>query len=116
MTDLSASDAVPQGALSRLLRRKLALFGLAIIVLVVAGAVFAPWIARILPSLALLERKRRVAGKSTDATGDGEDKDLASLKADYTRFLDELVSDSSQNNLRSEWIKNIQKFNSCRKI
>ncbi len=45
MTDLSASDAVPQGALSRLLRRKLALFGLAIIVLVVAGAVFAPWIA-----------------------------------------------------------------------
>ncbi len=53
-----------------------------------SGAVFAPWIARILPSLALLERKRRVAGKSTDATGDGEDKDLASLKADYSLFLD----------------------------
>ena len=45
MTDLSAADAPPQGALSRLLRRKLALFGLAIISLVVAGAVFAPWIA-----------------------------------------------------------------------
>ena len=45
MTDLSASDAPPQGALARLLRRKLALFGLAIILIVVAGAVFAPWIA-----------------------------------------------------------------------
>lgn len=45
MTDLSAADAPPQGALSRLLRRKLALFGLAIISLVIAGAVFAPWIA-----------------------------------------------------------------------
>ena len=45
MTDLSAADAPPQGALSRLLRRKLALFGLAIISLVVAGAVVAPWIA-----------------------------------------------------------------------
>jgi peptide/nickel transport system permease protein len=45
MTDLSAADAPPRGALSRLLQRKLALFGLSIIVLVVAGAVFAPWIA-----------------------------------------------------------------------
>lgn len=53
-----------------------------------SGAVFAPWIARILPSLALLERKRRMAGKSTHATGDGEDKDLSSLKADYSLFLD----------------------------
>jgi len=44
MTDLSAGEAAP-GALARLLRRKMALFGLAIIVLVVAGAVFAPWIA-----------------------------------------------------------------------
>lgn len=49
MTVLSAADAPPQGALSRLLRRKLALFGLAIIVLVVAGAVFAPWIAPFAP-------------------------------------------------------------------
>ncbi len=45
MTDLSVADPAPQGAFARLLRRKLALFGLAIILLVVAGAVFAPWIA-----------------------------------------------------------------------
>ena len=45
MTDLSAADAPAQGALARLLRRKMALFGLVIIALVVAGAVFAPWIA-----------------------------------------------------------------------
>jgi peptide/nickel transport system permease protein len=45
MTDLSAANAPPQGALARLMRRKMALVGLAIIALVVAGAVFAPWIA-----------------------------------------------------------------------
>lgn len=45
MTDLSAADTPAQGALARLLRRKMALFGLVIIALVVAGAVFAPWIA-----------------------------------------------------------------------
>jgi peptide/nickel transport system permease protein len=45
MTDLSAAEAPAQGALARLLRRKMALFGLLIIALVVAGAVFAPWIA-----------------------------------------------------------------------
>lgn len=45
MTDLSAAEAPPQGALARLLRRKLALFGIAIILLVIVGAVFAPWIA-----------------------------------------------------------------------
>ena len=45
MTDLSAVDAVPLGALSRLVRRKMAVVGLVIIALVVAGAVFAPWIA-----------------------------------------------------------------------
>lgn len=45
MTDLSAAEAPPQGALARLLRRKMALFGLLIIALVVAGAVFAPWLA-----------------------------------------------------------------------
>lgn len=45
MTDLSASEVPPQGALARLLRRKMAVFGLAIIALVVAGAVFAPWLA-----------------------------------------------------------------------
>ena len=45
MTDLSAVDAPPQGALARLLRRKMAVFGLALIALVVFGAVAAPWIA-----------------------------------------------------------------------
>lgn len=45
MTDLSAVDAPSQGALARLLRRRMAVFGLAIIALVVGGAVFAPWLA-----------------------------------------------------------------------
>jgi peptide/nickel transport system permease protein len=45
MTDLSAAEAVPQGALSRLLRRRMAIFGLVIIALVVGGAIFAPWLA-----------------------------------------------------------------------
>lgn len=45
MTDISADETPPQGALSRLLRRKLALFGFLIIALVVFGAVFAPWVA-----------------------------------------------------------------------
>ncbi|MDZ4087879.1 MAG: ABC transporter permease [Tabrizicola sp.] len=45
MTDLSAAEAPSQGALARLLRRKMAVVGLVIIALVVAGAVFAPWIA-----------------------------------------------------------------------
>jgi len=53
-----------------------------------SGAAFAPWIAKILPSLALLERKRRTAGTSRAAGADGEDRDLALLKADYARFLD----------------------------
>lgn len=45
MTDLSVAEPAPQGAFARLLRRKLALFGLAIILVVVAGAILAPWIA-----------------------------------------------------------------------
>ncbi len=47
MTDLSAAEPVsrPQGALARLMRRKLALFGLLLIALVVGGAALAPWIA-----------------------------------------------------------------------
>lgn len=45
MTDLGAADVTSPGALARLLRRKMALFGLVIIALVVAGAVFAPLIA-----------------------------------------------------------------------
>ncbi|WP_431300688.1 ABC transporter permease [Tabrizicola sp. BL-A-41-H6] len=45
MTDLSAASAPPQGTFARLMRRKLAVFGLLLIVLVVAGATFAPLIA-----------------------------------------------------------------------
>ena len=46
MTDLSADRVLaPQGTLAQLLRRKLAVFGLVLIALVVGGAVFAPLIA-----------------------------------------------------------------------
>jgi peptide/nickel transport system permease protein len=40
----------PHGVLRRLMQRKLALFGFALIVLVVVGAVFAPWIAPFSPT------------------------------------------------------------------
>ncbi len=45
MTDISADSAAPQGAFARLMRRKLAVFGLVLIALVLGGAVFAPWLA-----------------------------------------------------------------------
>ena len=47
MADAATAEIArrPSGALARLTRRKLALFGLAIIVLVVGSAAFAPWIA-----------------------------------------------------------------------
>ena len=46
MTDISAGKlARPQGAFSRLMQRKLAVFGLVLIALVIGGAVFAPLIA-----------------------------------------------------------------------
>jgi peptide/nickel transport system permease protein len=47
MADATAADIAlrPAGAMRRLMRRKLALFGLVLIAIVVAGAVFAPWIA-----------------------------------------------------------------------
>ncbi|MFZ1468015.1 MAG: ABC transporter permease [Paracoccaceae bacterium] len=45
MTDATVDSAAPAGALRRLLRRKLAVLGLVLIVLVVGGAVLAPWIA-----------------------------------------------------------------------
>ncbi len=41
---LPMARPAPKGALARLLRRKLALFGLALIVATVAGAIFAPWL------------------------------------------------------------------------
>lgn len=51
MTDVTSAEgaARPQGALRRLLQRKLALIGLALIVVVMAGAIFAPWIAPFAP-------------------------------------------------------------------
>jgi peptide/nickel transport system permease protein len=47
MTDATAADpaARPKGALARLAGRKVALFGMAMIVLVILGAVFAPFLA-----------------------------------------------------------------------
>lgn len=51
MTDATASERMaPPSALRRLLRRKLALLGLMLIVVVVAGAVLAPWIAPFAPN------------------------------------------------------------------
>jgi peptide/nickel transport system permease protein len=52
MTDLGADKALmrPQGALGRLMQRKLAVFGLVLIALVVGGAVFAPLIAPFNPN------------------------------------------------------------------
>ncbi len=45
MTDATVDSAAPAGALRRLMRRKLAVLGLVLIVLVVGGAVLAPVIA-----------------------------------------------------------------------
>lgn len=47
MTDLGADNTMtrPQGALTRLMQRKLAVFGLVLIALVIGGAAFAPLIA-----------------------------------------------------------------------
>ncbi|MBZ4691068.1 MAG: ABC transporter permease [Cereibacter changlensis] len=51
MTDLTTTPAAqaPAGALRRLARRKAAMLGLALILIVTAGAVFAPWIAPYAP-------------------------------------------------------------------
>lgn len=51
MTDVISAEAAPQpqGTLRRLLQRKLALIGLALIVVVTAGAIFAPWVAPFAP-------------------------------------------------------------------
>src|SRR5690606_5830770 len=50
MTDAVAADAhVPKGALARLMRRRLALVGIVLIVIVVASAVFAPLLAPYAP-------------------------------------------------------------------
>ncbi len=49
MTYASAAKSAPQGALGRLLSRKLAVLGLVLIVLVLGGALGAPWIAPFAP-------------------------------------------------------------------
>ena len=49
MTSAIAADARPKGPLARLMQRKLALFGMALIVLIVGGAVLAPWLAPFAP-------------------------------------------------------------------
>lgn len=41
----------PKGALERLLRRKLAVFGMLLILIVVSGALFAPWLAPFPPDM-----------------------------------------------------------------
>ena len=46
---IAAEPARAAGPLARLLRRKLALFGLALIAVVVAAAIFAPWLAPFAP-------------------------------------------------------------------
>ncbi|MDX5349146.1 MAG: ABC transporter permease [Paracoccaceae bacterium] len=57
MTDATVAErsAAPPSALRRLMRRKLALVGLALIALVVAGAVLAPWIAPYAPDEQLFD-------------------------------------------------------------
>ena len=49
MVSATAVETAPKGALRRLMGRKLALFGMILIGLVVAGAVLAPWIAPFAP-------------------------------------------------------------------
>ena len=61
------------------------------------GAIFAPWIARVLPQLEIWERKsskgRSASGgvnktAADGVTGDDESNDLAKLKYDYAQFLE----------------------------
>ena len=49
------APVAPASVLRRLMRRKLALFGLAIIITVVGAAIFAPWIVRYAPNEQLFE-------------------------------------------------------------
>ncbi|WP_368500161.1 ABC transporter permease [Paracoccus sp. 1_MG-2023] len=49
------APVAPAGVMRRLMRRKLALFGLAIIAIVLGGAIFAPWIVRYGPDEQLFE-------------------------------------------------------------
>ncbi|WP_054006257.1 ABC transporter permease [Cypionkella psychrotolerans] len=49
MTSVTGVNFAPKGALRRLMDRKLAVFGMMLIAIVVAGAIFAPWIAPFAP-------------------------------------------------------------------
>ena len=53
--DPAQAPVAPASVLRRLLRRKLALFGLFIILTVVSGAIFAPWIVSYDPNEQLFE-------------------------------------------------------------
>ena len=49
MTSVTGVNFAPKGAIRRLMDRKLAVFGMVLIAVVVSGAVFAPWIAPFAP-------------------------------------------------------------------
>ena len=55
MTDASAADIRPKGALARLLQRKLALFGLVLIAAITGSALLAPWIAPFAPDAQMFD-------------------------------------------------------------
>ncbi|MBC2834297.1 ABC transporter permease [Paragemmobacter straminiformis] len=55
MSDRTVADLRPAGPMARLMQRKMALLGLALIVLVVAGAILAPWIAPFQPDEQLFD-------------------------------------------------------------
>ena len=55
MTDASAADSRPKGALARLLQRKLALFGLVLIAGITGSALLAPWIAPFAPDAQMFD-------------------------------------------------------------
>ena len=55
MTDASAADTRPKGALARLLQRRLALFGLVLITGITGSALLAPWIAPFAPDAQMFD-------------------------------------------------------------
>jgi peptide/nickel transport system permease protein len=55
MTDASAADTRPKGALARLLQRKLALFGLVLIAGITGSALLAPWLAPFAPDAQMFD-------------------------------------------------------------
>ena len=55
MTDASAADLRPKGAITRLLQRKLALFGLVLIAAITGSALLAPWLAPFAPDAQMFD-------------------------------------------------------------